>query len=185
MLGLAPLDSTDTNLIRIWRNDYRIWRWCRQHDFLSDVAHAEWYRNQNTDPTIRMYKIATASQQLDDDSKILTTTVGVCGLTSIDKIHNHAEFSLYIAPEFQHLGYGSDALKCLLAHAFDNLNLHLVWGEVFAGNPALATFTKLGFKMDGIRREFYFRDGAYLDAQIISLTATEYRAMPQTDGRQQ
>lgn len=158
-------------LVRSWRNDHDVWRWCRQNDLISDAAQLRWFENQDQDRTIKMYKIMAAFKTADMPPPL---PVGVCGLTSIDATNRRAEFSLYIAPNYKGLKLGAGALRCLLTHGFKNLGLNLIWGEVFAGNPALQTFADLGFKKDGIRREFYFRDGEFIDSHLISIKSSEW-----------
>ena len=99
--------------------------------------------------------------------------VGVCGLTSIDMTHRKAEFSFYIAPEYQGQGYASNALRALLKYAFDELGLNIVWGEVIDENPALALFERLGFKREGSCRERYFKEGKIWDSHMISVKKDE------------
>ncbi len=166
-LALAPLDSTDMALVRTWRNDHRIWRFCRQHDVISDVEQFDWFQRQSKDPTIRMYKIVAKTQEK-------VGPVGVCGLTSINMLNRNAEFSLYVAPEVQGRGIGRAALKLLFAHGFLNLGLHQIWGESFEGNPAMRIFDEIGMKRDGVRRDFYFRDGRFVNANLFSITGEEW-----------
>lgn len=166
---LAALDSRDCEQIRRWRNDYSIWRWCRQNDLISDVEQETWFERQSKDPTIKMYKILAFVDHVE-------RTVGVGALTSIDQLNQRAEFSLYIAPSEQRKGYGTLGLQLLLEHGFKNLNLRQIWGESFEGNPALLIFDKLGFKLDGTRKQFYWKDGKFLDAHLISLTREEWYA---------
>jgi len=167
-LSLAALDSTDVGTCRKWRNDYRIWSWCRQSDFISDVEQAGWFERQAKDTSIKMYKIMCNVDTAE-------TMVGVCGLTSIDWVNRKAEFSLYVDPDKHARGYGKEALGLLLVHGFTNLNLNLIWGETFQGNPAFKMFLGLGFQPEGTRRSFYFKDGKYIDAHLISLTADDWR----------
>ncbi len=116
-----------------------------------------------------MYKIIA-----ENGDKVIP--IGVCGLTSIDPINRRAEFSLYIDPEFQGNDLGKMSLSVLLTHGFRNLGLHLIWGEVFDGNPALQMFESLGFKKEGVRRDFYFRDGKYINAYLISMRNDEWKS---------
>jgi RimJ/RimL family protein N-acetyltransferase len=102
--------------------------------------------------------------------------VGVCGLTSIDLINQRAEFSLYIGPEYQGLGYGKAALLTLITHGFRVLNLNCIWGETFNKNPAAEMFEELGFKKEGTRRDFYFRDGRFINAHLYSLLRSEWKS---------
>jgi ribosomal-protein-alanine N-acetyltransferase len=127
-----------------------------------------WFERQSTDPTIKMYKI-----ELDAENHEQTLIIGVCGFTSIDMTNRRAEFSIYIGPEFQNHGFGPRALHSLLMHGFKNLGFHIIWGEVFAGNEALDSFYDLGFQKEGVRRDFYFRDGQMIDAALISIKEDE------------
>lgn len=166
---LGPLDSVYMAQAREWRNDPRIYKTCRQHDLIADYDQCEWYERQRKDPSVKMYAIMYSGY----DSGKFDALVGVCGLTSIDYVNSRAEFSLYVGPNHQGNGIGANALKTLLKHGFDNLNLHLIWGETFDGNPAARTFEKLGFKHEGTRREFYFKNGRYIDAHLYSVKRDE------------
>lgn len=172
-LALAPLDYKDMELVRMWRNDYSIWKWCRQNDFISDYDQEKWYRQQAEDPSIKMYKIMVSSHDEKED-KTKLFPVGVCGLTSIDLAHHRAEFSLYIAPGYQGFNFGKMALTCLISHGFKNLGLHLIWCEVFDKNPAMSTYEELGFVYEGTRRHFYFKDGKHINAHILSIKEDEW-----------
>lgn len=163
-VSLDTLQYHNLEKYRGWRNDYRVWKWCRQNDLISEDDQGEWFSKQREDKKIRMYEI------LNDAGE----AIGVCGLTDIDLINRRAEFSLYLAPDWQGAGYGTRALRTLLSHGFNNLGLNLIWGETFEENPALEIFKKLGMKIDGTRREFYFREGRFIDAHLVSITAEEW-----------
>jgi len=171
---LHSLDRGHLPKLRAWRNDARIWRWCRQHDVISEAHQERWFEHQSDAPALRMYTVRVRKpvETFGEEE----TVVGVAGLTSIDWVNRRAEFSLYIAPEYQGNGYGEMGLKTLLAHGFRNLNLHSIWGETYEGNRALEMFYALGFQFEGTRREHYFRNGRYIDAHLVSLLAREFEA---------
>lgn len=160
---LDSLDRSHLELTFKWRNDPRIFRWCRQNDLLSESDHNNWFERQSKDPKIKMYVIKNENDK----------PVGVCGLTDIDLINQRAEFSLYIGPEYHGNGYGKEALKLLCHHAFTSYPLNIIWGESFDGNQALKVFEEIGFKKEGIRRDFYFRNGKFINATIFSLKRGE------------
>lgn len=165
---LRGLLETDLEHAFNWRNDRRVWKWCRQNDILQWDNHVAWFHSTISDPSIRMYAITSR----DEPSRV----VGVCGLTSIDTLNRRAEFSLYIDPELHGEGYGHRALKTLIAHGFLNLGLNVVWGETYDGNPAAEMFGRVGLKKEGTRRQFYFRDGRFIDAHLYSITRDEWAA---------
>ncbi len=171
-MNLVTIERKDLDKLRHWRNDYAIWRWTRQSDLLNEVEHAQWFERQAVDPTIRMYGVEISTREGRE-------LVGVCGLTSIDYRNSRAEFSLYIAPTFQRHGFGEKALRLLFAHGFANLGLNSIYGETFDGNPATALFERLGMQREGTRREFYWRDGQFIDAHLFSLTRRQWIASQQ------
>lgn len=147
-----------------WRNDPEIFKWCRQRDLLDYNNHLKWYESLTGNKSIKMYLVRNQSDQ----------PIGVCGLTDIDLYNQRAEFSLYIASIYQKSGLGTDALKLLLYHGFKTYPLNVIWGETFLGNGALTTFKKIGFTIEGTRRDFYFKGGRHIDAILVSIKRNEF-----------
>ena len=163
---LKRIEKDDLDNLLEWRNDPGLMRFFRQKTFLSKIEHYNWFEAIQLDKTIEMFKV-----DCEDEYYAM---VGVCGLTSIDYINSRAEFSLYIGPEYQRKGIGKQVLNLLLDQAFNKFNLHLVWGESFEYNPAREMFKKMGFLEEGKRREFYYKDGKYIDAYLYSITRDEW-----------
>lgn len=164
-IKLMPLENGDIGLVREWRNNPAIWRWCRQNDLVSDKMQARWFDAQDSDPTMHMYMITT-----NEGHKC-----GVCGLTSHDRNHRRAEFSIYIAPSRHNQGLGKKALKTLISHGFHNLNLHSIWGETFDGNHAAKMFEGLGMALSGILKDSYFKGGKYINSYLYSILESEWK----------
>lgn len=166
-LGRLPDDCDRTYR---WRNDRAIYQWCRQADVLHEHSHQRWFIDQSNNKSLSMYGIYVTS----DDIPERLCLVGVCGLTSIDHLNRRAEFSLYIGPGFHHHGYGEAALRELIKKGFLNYGLNSIWGETFEGNPAMKMFERVGFKKEGTRREFYMREGKFIDCHLVSILRSEY-----------
>ena len=157
------LCELETHLF-LWRNDPSIMRWCRQPFELHYGDHLEWFKEQRVNPTIEMWGIHTGLHGL----------VGVCGLTDVNMIHKRAEFSLYVDPAMVGQGIGPYALVALLSKGFDTLCLRTIWGESFKGNPAINMFAEIGFKVEGERIDFYFKDGKYINAVLLSIQSDTF-----------
>lgn len=138
--------------------------WCRQTDMLDWNSHCKWFDNLGNDQSIKMYLIKT-------DADI---PVGVCGITDLDLLNKRAEFSLYIAKEYQFRGYGKIALLRLIDHAFQCYSIDQIWGESIEGNPAIEMFKSIGLTTDGLRRNFYFKNGVSKNALLMSITRDEF-----------
>lgn len=167
-VGLGPLEPENQWAYFDWRNDSRIWKWCRQNDILQTWEHEQWWESLAERDDVRMYEIHSTATDGE------TEAVGVCGLTSLDLINSRAEFSLYIDPGQHMRGLGKKALTTLLDHGFKNYGLNLIWGETYDGNPAHKMFLDMGMRQDGTRRQFYFRNGKYIDAHLVSITRDEW-----------
>lgn len=165
-VSLNRIESTDLVTLQKWRNNFDIRKWCRQHDLIHENSQKAWFDKQSSDPTISMYKIEISGNR----------SVGVCGLTDINLIHRRAEFSLYVGKEHQGQGYGKAALITLLKHGFYSYNLNIIWGETFQGNPAIPLFESLGMKREGMRRDFYFKNGEYTDAFLYSVNRKQFES---------
>ena len=131
-----------------------------------------WFEKQNSDPSIRMYAIGVKTTTKAGEEN--TKPVGVCGLTDIDLVNRRAEFSLYIAPHMHKQGLAPIALRLLFGRGFEDLGLNVIWGETFAGNHALKVFERLGMKIEGLRRQFYYKEGTFIDATLVSMTREEW-----------
>ena len=167
-IKLDTINYPSVSIMREWRNDFIIWKWCRQNDLISQDSHQKWADSLKDRNDVKMYSIKDENYG----------AVGICGLTDIDRVNQRSEFSLYISPKSHGKGYGKAALKTLLSHGFMNQNLNVIWGETFEGNPAYDMFLKLGMKHEGTRRQFYFKGGKHIDAHLVSMTRQEFMEAP-------
>lgn len=179
---LDAIEETALPLLKDWRNCELVRRWCRQVGLLSMQNQYDWFEKIHDNPEIKMFTInqiediADNVKSINHNYKLVTCSpVGVCGLTSIDLINRRAEFSLYVAPEHQGEGLSKPSLLTLFSFGFFDLNLNRIWGETFENNPAARIFEDLGMDFEGTRKEFYYKDGRYLDAHLYSISATNFR----------
>jgi len=169
-INLDYIDNDIGEMLNAERNRAGIRDWCRQVGLIDDLQQMNWNKKISEDPKIRMYLI----RHKDKDNGLVC--VGVCGFTDIDHLNQRAEFSCYIFTNEQGNGYATKALQTLFKHGFDDLNLNMIWGETFDGNPAVDLFTKkLGMFLEGTRRNFYYKKGKFLDAHLLSISREEFR----------
>jgi RimJ/RimL family protein N-acetyltransferase len=89
--------------------------------------------------------------------------IGNITLHHIDWQNRVGELGILIGDKKHHgKGYGSEAVRLLLEHAFNRLNLRKVTAGMFSGNKASQKmFEKLGFMLEGCLREQFFYHGKY------------------------
>lgn len=103
------------------------------------------------------------------------TPIGVTSLNQIDLKNRNAECIIDIgAKDYWGKGYGNEALKLLLDYAFLEMNLHRVSLRVFSFNEkAIKLYEKIGFKHEGISRQFLFREGKWHDLVHMGILQEE------------
>lgn len=103
--------------------------------------------------------------------------IGNIKLEPINWIYRSAVLGILIGrPEERGKGFGGEAIKMMLHHAFDGLNLNRVELGVSADNVAAITcFSKIGFVKEGRFREAIFCNGVYVDRIWMSVLAEEFR----------
>lgn len=110
-------------------------------------------------------------------SKHNNQLIGEVVINDIDLDSRRANIRIAIAgTENLGRGYGTEALKLMLHHGFETLQLHRIELSVYDFNPrAIHLYEKLGFQREGVMRDYLYQDGAYHDAIFMSLLTHEYR----------
>lgn len=103
--------------------------------------------------------------------------LGEVVLNDLDPDNASVGFRIALAPaEVLGQGYGTEATRAVVAHAFDVLGLHRVALEVFAFNPrAQRAYEKAGFTVEGRQREALFWEGEWVDAISMAMLAGDPR----------
>ena len=95
--------------------------------------------------------------------------VGFIDLQNFDAMHRRAEVGVVILPEWQGMGYGSEAVELLAGYATRRLHLHVLYAIVSVENHnALKLFTQTKFKPSGTLTEWLYRGVSdYSDACLL------------------
>ncbi len=105
--------------------------------------------------------------------------VGSCAFSQLDGDNGAALFHITIGEHdaWGH-GYGTEATRLMVAHAFGPLGLHRVSLSVFAFNErAIRSYRKVGFVVEGRSREAIWRDGRWWDELHMSLLDHEWAVL--------
>ena len=115
-----------------------------------------------------------AVRRLDD-----STLIGYVELDGIIWSQGTGWVSIGIGdPAHQGRGYGSEALRLVIDFAFGELNLRRVQITVFSYNAsAIHVYEKLGFRREGVFREFIRRDGQLHDMILFGLLRREWEGV--------
>jgi RimJ/RimL family protein N-acetyltransferase len=104
--------------------------------------------------------------------------IGDIALQDIDSINRNSNIRIAIASEYQGKGYGSEAMPLMLDYGFGILNMHRIELEVFSYNSrAIHVYEKLGFKQEGIQRDYLYYNHKYHDCIKMSILEDEFREL--------
>lgn len=103
--------------------------------------------------------------------------IGSARLHSVDMEHRRARYAVGLFdPAHWGKGYGTEATRLVLAHAFDCLGLHRVDLRVLEHNQrAIACYERCGFVHEGIERESALIAGRWHSDVFMSILEEEYR----------
>jgi RimJ/RimL family protein N-acetyltransferase len=159
-----------------WYADPRVVRLTRYQDGPMTPAEIERFfaaRALGTD------SLAMAIHVSGDDRLI-----GTCALSQLDADNGSALFHITIGePDAWGHGYGTEATRLMLGHAFDALGLHRIALTVFAFNErAIRSYRSVGFVVEGRAREAIWRDGRWWDEISMSILAEDWKRIPKAAG---
>ncbi|MBL8348661.1 MAG: GNAT family N-acetyltransferase [Rubrivivax sp.] len=102
--------------------------------------------------------------------------LGEAVLRNVDRENRSAGFRISLAGQAHYgQGLGSAAIGLLLDFAFGPLALHRVELEVYDFDPrARHVYEKLGFVVEGLRRDALWWEGAWHDAVSMALLESEW-----------
>lgn len=104
------------------------------------------------------------------------THIGNVYLRDIDWRSQNAALGLFIGePDCRGKGCGSSALRQMIQHAFNDLGLHRVYLYALAANqPALRSYLRVGFTLEGTLRDHAFKQGRFHDVVVLGLRPEEF-----------
>jgi RimJ/RimL family protein N-acetyltransferase len=157
-IDLCVIEETDTlGNYKNWLNDQEVCLGNSHHKFpVKTTQLVQFVQSLEGNQTILVLGI------YDKRSK---EHVGNVSLQKIDWINRSAEFAILLGErESWGKGFGLEACKLMIKHAFDSLNLNRVYCATFESNKGMINIAlKSGMKREGIRVNAVFKNGIYLD----------------------
>ena len=163
-VGLRSVEEEDLITLVTWRNNPDLKKYFREYKELSIFAQKKWFNEiLHPDNSTLMFSI------IDIEKNEL---IGACGLCYINWINRNAEMSIYIGKNALYIDnyYAADTVTILLEYAFNQLNLHRIYVEVFDfDSKKQKLLEEFGFTREGIFRENHWYNGRWNDSINYSL----------------
>lgn len=159
---LRLMTEADTERIVAWRNqDFVRKNFIYQRPFTIE-GHLNWMETMIQPGKAIQFIICTNKNAVP---------VGSVYLRDIDRIHQKAEYGIFIG-EAQALGkgYGTQAAGLMIQYAFEAVRLHKLMLRVLADNErARKSYEKAGFVQEAYLRDEVFLDGKFRDLVLMAV----------------
>lgn len=161
-----------------WLNDPEVIQGLLVHYPISQADEEGWFERMLTHPTDERVMGIEARETTQDSNTDSWKLIGTIAFDHIDWRVHTAEFGILIGEKSDwNRGYGTDAVRLLLQHGFNTLNLNRIYLQVFATNPrAIRAYEKAGFTVEVRERQAEFRNGQYIDILLMSILRDEFTA---------
>ena len=101
--------------------------------------------------------------------------IGALTLFSLHVAQLRAEVGYSLSPQYQGRGLAAEAMRCALAHAFDELGLLRVEADIDPRNLASCRLVEaIGFAREGLLRKRWRVNGEVCDSAFYGLLAEEF-----------
>ena len=171
---LRAVEEGDLPLLVRWINDPDVRHWLHHSD--RPDATVESVRGRFGLTVERFPNLVWMIETIEE------RPVGHVGLLQVDPHHKRAELAISIGEkECWSRGYGTDAIRTVLRHGFEDLGLRRVDLHTDADNArGIRCYEKCGFVREGVMRKRRLRYGKPLDMVLMAVLRDEW----QVDGEQ-
>jgi len=165
---LRAVEEADLPLLVLWMNDPDVRHWLHHSerpDATVDTVRARFGLEQEGLPNL-VWMIETLEGR----------PVGHVGLLGIDPHSLRAELAISIGEtDCWSRGFGTDAIRAVLRHAFDTMGLRRIDLHTDADNArGIRCYEKCGFVREGVMRERRLRYGKPLDMVVMGVLSHEW-----------
>jgi RimJ/RimL family protein N-acetyltransferase len=101
--------------------------------------------------------------------------IGEVVFNEYDEETDNVNFRVLLSEASCNKGVGTEALSMFIQYGIEELVLHKISLEVYSFNPrAERVYQKVGFKLEGIKREEFIYNQEYFDTKIYGLLKADY-----------
>ncbi|MCC7072332.1 MAG: GNAT family N-acetyltransferase [Deltaproteobacteria bacterium] len=166
---LRAMERGDLPRVQRWMNDPEVLRRIYTYRHLSLDAEERWLQQMGESSSDFVFAIDT------HDGTGAAIHIGTTGIHHVDWKNRTCMVGIVLG-EARHRGQGlgTEAMHLVVRYAHQELGLHRVELEVYPFNqPAIRSYEKLGFRLDGTRRAATFREGKFQDVLVMSVLPGE------------
>lgn len=165
-LTLRHPEASDLTYLVRFANDPYLRGWLRFWRPMTEGEELQWLRGLDASDDCVWLMVPHGERE----------PVGSVGLHDWDRVARHAELGLGIlGVQNRGRGWGTEACRLALAHGFGELGLQRAYLHVYADNPAVRLYERLGFRVEGTLRRHGWKRGGWRDQHVMGMLREEWR----------
>ena len=144
----------------------------RAHEILATPEVARWWGEPESE-TAGLYTAEDGfSCYVIESDGVVVGLIQSC--EELDPQYRHAGIDISVHPDFHGRGIGTDAIRALARHLFEEGHHRLTIDPAAANETAIRVYTKVGFRPVGVLRRYERGpDGTWHDGLLMDLLAGE------------
>ena len=169
-LLLRPLTMDDLEFVFQHFGHPLVYQYMLDEDPVTDVSQAQEIIQFYLDAEDKPYNRWGIAQQSNGQ------LIGTCGFHKWNKRSFRAEIGYDLHPDFWGQGYMTEVLHTVIPHGFEQMELHRIEALIYVeNNRSTQLLKKLGFKEEGVLRDYFALNGTFYDHAIFSLLKQEWK----------
>jgi diamine N-acetyltransferase len=154
---LRAIEPTDLDFLYMLENDECVWEVSNTATPYSKYVLKQYLENALRD----IYEVKQLRMVICTSEN--NKAIGFIDLFDFEPKHQRIGVGIIIFSEKdRQKGYASQSLKLLMDYTFTHLGIHQLFANITAGNTAsIELFEKLGFKKQGVKKDWIRADGTY------------------------
>ncbi len=171
-IRLRASEPSDIPLFLKWINDPEVTENLMQHFPVSSVEEEHWYNKMIEKPAAEHVFVI----EINKEDPEIWQPIGNIQFLDINWRVRKTEVGIMIGEkQFWDQGYGTEAIRVMLKHGFETLNLHRIWLQVYEKNyRGIRSYQKVGFVQEGRFRDGHYQHGVYSDILVMSILRPEW-----------
>ena len=166
---IRALEPNDLEFVYAIENDQSIWEVSNTHTPYSCFLVKQYLENAHQDIyEAKQLRLAICLNNSDE-------AIGLIDLFDFDPTNNRAGIGIIIhQTNKRENGIGSEALQLLIKYCFTHLQLKQLYANIGTENEiSIALFTKFGFELIGIKKQWNKVNNLYKDEALYQLINTK------------
>ena len=170
-LYLRKIEYSDTENVVRWRNSDAVRTHFIDQRLFTKESHEGWLKNYVETGKVEQFIICIPKEASDEANLESYLPVGSVYIRDIDRIHNKAEYGIFIGEDWARgRGIGSKCAKLMVSYCFDTLHLHRLFLRVHADNlQAIKSYEKAGFVQEAYLHDDVYVNGEYKDIVLMAV----------------